>query len=353
MVHVVVWGGIVWCSVVLMWPVGLTVVLGVGSRPVWAGLSVWSVEDSLETWVGVSGGVFVGGLEGVSLSHLLSVESLVGLHLTSLLAQVLGDVLVWVLLWVNLEVSLLVTDKNGVWEGSVLGLMVWLVSEGGVDLAESVVSESGSVVWGTGGPLGTVVSEMSITVVGDTVVSGVSAIDASVSMDSELVVWDGHVMVWLSVETVLDEVLFVGSVSPDGILGLSVLSLDSLLVVGLVVLDLGTEGGLVFVRGHLVVSVWLVMVWLVVESMVLAVVVVGAIVGVVADVMGGGVSIEVCGFSMVRCRVVCEVINVVSVSTVVGRVPTVSKSVDLVAVFVSNSNCNNGSGGEISSHLLS
>ena len=348
-----VWGGIVWCSVVLMWPVGLTVVLGVGSRPVWAGLSVGSVVDSLESWVSVSGGVLVGGLEGVSLSHLLSVKSLVGLHLTSLLTQVLGDVFVWVLLWVNLKMSLLVTDKNGVWEGSVLSLMVWLVSEGGVDLAESVVSESGSVVWGTGGPLGTVVSEVSISVVWDTVVSGVSAIDASVSMDSELVVWDGHVMVWLSVETVLDEVLFVGSVSPDGILGLSVLSLDSLLVVGLVVLDLGTESGLVFVRGHLVVSVWLVMVWLVVESMVLAVVVVGAIVGVVADVMGGGVSIPMCGFSMVRGGVVSgEVIDVVSVSTVVGRVPTVSESVDLVAVFVSNGNCNNGSGGEISSHLL-
>ena len=351
-----VWGGIVWCSVVLMWPVGLTVVLGVGSRPVWAGLSVGSVVDSLESWVGVSGGVFVGGLEGVSLSHLLSVKSLVSLHLTSLLTQVLADVFVWVLLWVNLKMSLLVTDKNGVWEGSVLSLMVWLVSEGGVNLAESVVSEISSVVWGTGGPFGTVVSgstEVCGSVVWDTVVSGVSSIDASVSVDSELVVWDGHVMVWLSVETVLDVVLFVRSVSPDGIFGLSVLSLDSLLGVGPVVLDLGTESGLVFVRGKFVVSEWLIVVWLVSVSMVLAVVIMGAIV-VVIDVMGGGVGVEVGRLGVVRRRVVSiEVIDVMSVGTVVGRVPSVTISVDLVAVFVSNNNCNNGSSGEVSSHLLS
>jgi hypothetical protein len=41
--------------------------------------------------------------------------------------------------------SLLVTDKNGVWKGSMLSLMVWLVSESGVNLTESVVSEISSV----------------------------------------------------------------------------------------------------------------------------------------------------------------------------------------------------------------
>ena len=347
-VHVVVWSGIMWSSVVLVWPVGLTVVLGVGSRPVWGSLAVRSVVDSLESRVGVSGGVLVSGLEGVGLSHLLSVKSLVSLHFTSLLTPVLADIFVGVLLRVDLKMSLLVTDKSGVWEGSVLSLVVWLVSEGGVHFSVSMV-EIGSVVWGTGGPLGTVVWVS--TVVWHGVVDTVSTVDGSISVDSELVVWDGHVMVWLSVETVLDEVLLMGSVSPDGILSLSVLSLDSLPVVGLVVGDFSTVGSLVFVRGHLVVSVCLVMV-VGFETMVLAVVIE---VGVVSDVMGGGIGVEVGRLGVMWSRVMSsEVVDVMSVSvSVMGRVPTVSESVDLVAVFVSNSNCNNGSSGEVSSHLLS
>jgi len=272
-VHVVVWGGIMWGSVVLMWPVGLSIVLSVGSRPVWAFLTVGSVVDSLKSWVGVSGGVFVSGLEGVGLSHLMSVKCLVSLHLTSLLTQVLGEIFVGVLLWVNLKVSLLVTDKSGMWEGSVLSFMVWFVSESGVNSAKSVLAEICSVMWGTSGPFGTVVSGS--TVLWDGVVSGMSTIDASISVDTEFVVWDGHVVVWLSVETVLD---FVRSISPDGILGLSILSLDSFLGVCLVVLDLSTESGLVVMRGKFVVSLWLVVVGLV--SMVGAVVSVG-VVGVV------------------------------------------------------------------------
>ena len=75
-------------------------------------------------------------------------------------------------------------------------------------------------------------------------------------MKSKFVVWDCHVMVWLAVETVLDEMFLMWSISPNVVLLL--LASNSLLVIGQGILLLSSESGLVFMWGQLMVSVWLV-----------------------------------------------------------------------------------------------
>ena len=172
-----------------------------------------------------------------------------------------------------------------------------------------------------------IMSESMVDGVSESVVDGVSSVVGAIAM-SKVVVWDGHVMVWLSVETVLNEVFLVGSESPESVLLLSLaLAFDGFVGVGLVVLNLGTESGLIVVRGQLVVSLWLVKVLLIMMDW--AVFWGVWVVMVCTDVMSFSVSVMVWGDGVMS--------PAVSV-TVVWRIPSVSESMDLIflAVFFSN-----------------
>lgn len=175
------WDFVVWCLVVMSWPVSLTMVLIVRSSPVWSLLSVRSIKDWLETWVDVAGGSFVCLLKGVRLGHFLSEVGFVSLDFTSVLVNVRVISRVWELVWVDHE-----------W-----AVATW-VNDGGMGSQRAVLCVSNM---GSGSSKGVDSSE---TMVSISVISGKSMINGVISIWRESVVCGtGKAMVWLSVASML------------------------------------------------------------------------------------------------------------------------------------------------------
>ena len=216
-----------------------------------------SVPDWLESWVDVASGRLMGLLKSVSFCHIVSEVLFLGLNFTSVLRDVIMIVRVWKLMWVDNEWFMVLWrhDSSMSSQASVVSLtkFVSMAKFGVYGMSEAVVLRE---VFVSCLPFIAVMAE-SIGMSN----SMVSMIEVAVvegwSVKTKFLVWKGHVMVWLSVESVLNEVVAIMmrvSMSPDGICLL--LWLHSLLIIGSIVLHLSSESSLILVWSQLMVSVW-------------------------------------------------------------------------------------------------
>jgi hypothetical protein len=240
----------------------------------------------------VSCGGFMGLLKCMSFGHLVSEWLFMMLNFTSVLTNVVMVVRVRKLVWVDDESSFMWLNDSGVlvWvQASVVGLtefvsmahfsvmvakfmskfmMFW--SKMGepclpfLSMSEAVLSVSKAVLS---------VSEAMLSMLKTMVNSGViPSVLPSGSMQTKFMVWHRHVVVWLSVDVVLNSMVR----STEGFVWcihvLTVLSFESMviphtirlllgssfLVVGFGILKLSSESGLVLVWSQLMVSVGLI-----------------------------------------------------------------------------------------------